>query len=209
MQQKEVGAGWVMLLNDIPSDERIKNIAGHYHDNSLDPQHLLLALPKGENTMSQLQAPSSPGLSALKLAILFTGITAASAGVAGLVLGEVAAACTALVAGGLAVTQHKRPEGFIKPGSAFFYQEDDLVQFSPADLLSFLQRWVNADPENHTRRVLFDTLHNAGQPDLANRCLQGTDPIKLRSADGEFFARTNHTFIHKCTAVWRTEYRNN
>ena len=122
----------IFLLDDVPSDDRLLSIRQHYDsDKSLDPRRLLHALPKGKN----------------------------------------ATASRCELIGPLMITQESQPSFDPKPR---FYQMDDLDrlwastsgrdasgdhhQNSVLTMQVLLHTWVNADPEDHTRRALFKAL---------------------------------------------------
>ena len=45
------------------------------------------------------------------------------------------------------------------------------MDFTAMQLKSMLQRWINADPENHTRLPLFRAVQDIGKVELACQCL--------------------------------------
>ena len=78
----------------------------------------------------------------------------------------------------------------LAPGTSYFFRHEDLYDITQAAVLDddirhrallvtalvvqLLQKWVDADPESHTRRKLFQALCDVGMLDLGCAFLQGT-----------------------------------
>ena len=181
------------------SEERISRVVQHYQHDPAQACDFLLQLPRGK-----CAPPASPFWSAytiLPRAFLFLSLVAlvmlASVVYSTEILLNSALLYVAVVTLTVVIFEmvdwYNAEKRYRKQMNqpAHFYHKDELESLSQspcsagspmdpeaigAEMASYLQKWVNADPINHNRLTLFRAIrqHQYGTPGLARVVLEGT-----------------------------------